>query len=148
MSVQNQINRINNEVSEQTALLQQITTALEGKAAGGGGGSSNAGEYIDVKALPSTYGYDDSGLTFIAKYLTIENDSLVALLVFYNGTAVMCACRSGSTTSWSSVSLGGESSFMCEDVSSTVGTNFVFCISYLSNKAGELYALPIYGRVS
>lgn len=34
MSVQSQIDRINNTVSEQNALIQQIKTALEGKAAG------------------------------------------------------------------------------------------------------------------
>lgn len=35
MSVQSQINRIIDEVSDQTAIIQQIKTALENKAAGG-----------------------------------------------------------------------------------------------------------------
>jgi hypothetical protein len=35
MSVQTQINRINSVVSEQDGLIQQIKTALKGKAAGG-----------------------------------------------------------------------------------------------------------------
>ena len=35
MSVQSEIARINGVVSEQNSLIQQIKTALEGKAAGG-----------------------------------------------------------------------------------------------------------------
>lgn len=56
MSVQNQINRINNEVSEQTELIEQITTALAGKAAGGGGG-------IDTSDATATAGDILSGKT-------------------------------------------------------------------------------------
>lgn len=37
MSIQSEITRINSGVSEQESLINQIKTALEGKAAGGGG---------------------------------------------------------------------------------------------------------------
>jgi hypothetical protein len=40
MSVQSQINRINGEVSDQTALIQQIKAALGGKANNGSGGGT------------------------------------------------------------------------------------------------------------
>ena len=39
MSIQSEITRINSGVSEQESLINQIKTALEGKAAGGGSGS-------------------------------------------------------------------------------------------------------------
>lgn len=54
MSVQTQIERITGAVSEQSGLIQQIMTALEGKAAGGGGSSGATINVIQVK--PSSNG--------------------------------------------------------------------------------------------
>ena len=57
MSVQSQIDRITNEVSAQSDLIEQIASALVGKAGGGSGGDTSkedamldgtlSGEYVN-----------------------------------------------------------------------------------------------------
>lgn len=95
MSVQNQIDRINNEVSSQTDLISQIVTALAGK--GSGGGSSGASvetctvtlevsgqidDYISV-----SYGMTNGSLT--ESYLSSSSSSSIivnkgSIIVFAN----------------------------------------------------------------
>lgn len=48
MSVQSEIDRINEAVSTQTDLIAQITTTLEGKVAGSGGGSGDSSGYCTI----------------------------------------------------------------------------------------------------
>ena len=58
MAIQEQINRITNEVSTQTNLIAQIVSALEGKSLGGGSSSSGTASdpvrnYLDYYEEPS-----------------------------------------------------------------------------------------------
>lgn len=70
MSVQNQINRINNEVSEQTELIEQITTALAGKAAGGGSGGGS----VDTCTLKVS---SNNNIINCVYYTSYENNSYI-----------------------------------------------------------------------
>lgn len=65
MSVQSEINRISNEVSDQTALIQQIRTALGGKAVGGGGSSQPT---MVIKSGTTTSRTIDTGLSDIEQF--------------------------------------------------------------------------------
>lgn len=65
MSVHSEINRISNEVSDQTSLIQQIKKALEGKAVGGGGSSQPT---MVIKSGTTTSRTIDTGLSDIEQF--------------------------------------------------------------------------------
>ena len=69
MSVQSEINRISSEVSEQTALIQQIRTALEGKAVDGGGSSQPT---MVIKSGTTTSRTIDTGLSDIEQFFVYK----------------------------------------------------------------------------
>jgi hypothetical protein len=73
--IQREINRIRNEVNGQSALIEQIAYALEGKAAGGSGGAiGNLTKYTKIIATPqSTTSFTiDNPLGGIAKKVSIQ----------------------------------------------------------------------------
>lgn len=74
MSIQSEINRINNEVSTQTDLISQIASALEGKTAGGGGGGGSSVETCTV-----TYVFDE-GVVYLISYTTYVNGQYIPVL--------------------------------------------------------------------
>lgn len=57
MSVQSEITRISNEVSNQTELISQIQQALSGKAAGSGGIDTSDGTISAPNVLSGKVGY-------------------------------------------------------------------------------------------
>ena len=64
MSIQSEINRITEEVSGQTDLIQQIKTALEGKSVGGGSSQPT----MVIKSGTTTNRIIDTGLSDIEQF--------------------------------------------------------------------------------
>lgn len=77
MSIASQIERIQNEVTTQEDLINQITTALQGKAAGGG---SSGGASLDTCTVTiAPFGWDETGekLCYVSATI-VENDNYTA----------------------------------------------------------------------
>lgn len=100
MSVQTQIDRISGEVTSQTDLIAQISTALDGKAAGSGGSVETCTVAISgymLNAITTTvytdgeisvYDYIDSS-AIADELVTIENvicGSAIAVLSYFNNS--------------------------------------------------------------
>ena len=92
MSVQTQINRISGAVSEQTSLIQQIKTALDGKS---GGGSSVSIGTVSTKPSSNSTSISFNGLTAEPKMFAIVPTGNITLGSTRYVTGVM---YDGSTT--------------------------------------------------
>jgi hypothetical protein len=124
--IKNQIDRISNEVDEQSSLISQITTALQGKTAGAtedlsteittqdtllseletvlsnkaSGGSSGGGSVETVTAYPSTFTIYctcyENG-TFVAKRITGDtNNVVVGSIAYVSGLNEYCILDGGT----------------------------------------------------
>lgn len=75
MSVQSEINRISNEVNEQAEIIEQIKTALEGKAAGGA-----SAETCLVQISDDSFG----SVSFDVYYTTVEDGTVTSRFLASN----------------------------------------------------------------
>lgn len=92
MSIQSEITRINSEVSEQENLINQIKTALEGKAAGGGGGVTN--EICEVTVEGSSSSYYPKNIA----YTSVDNNGkVIGVSQSVSTSSVTITCVKGST---------------------------------------------------
>lgn len=80
MSVQNQIDRITDEVSGQSTLIQQIKAALEGKAVGGGGGGTTL-PTLAIKSGTTTSRTIDTGLSDIEQFFIYKESQTATGLI-------------------------------------------------------------------
>lgn len=103
MSVHSEINRISNEVSDQTSLIQQIKNALEGKAVGSGGASQPT---MVINSGTTTSRTIDTGLSDIEQFFmykeTQTGTGLIHLHYTKNATSRMYA------SAWSTNNYGSK----------------------------------------
>lgn len=112
MSIQSEITRINSGVSEQESLINQIKTALEGKAAGGGGGVTNETCEVTISGSDSNYSpanvaytsVDDSG-KIIGVNQTVSTSSVTVTCVKGSTLAVKFKRSLNVTNAFTNVSL-------------------------------------------
>ena len=74
MSILSEINRITNEVTDQTALIAQLIEAVEGKAAGGGGVVTGTFTPASASALTITHNLGKQP-NFVALFVTSQSAS-------------------------------------------------------------------------
>ena len=77
MSVESQINRISEEVSAQSGLIQQIQTALVGKVAGGGSSEPS----LVIKSGTTTGGTINTGLSDVEQFFMYKETQTATGLI-------------------------------------------------------------------
>lgn len=121
MAIQDQIDRLNNEVDEQAAIIAEISDILATKAGGSGGGGSNT-YWVSVGDLPTTYGPEP--LTTTA-YLDVPSEikTIIGVRVTGASTSYVAFARrndagdlyvsiAGSTTSVHFGTVSGENNIL------------------------------------
>ncbi len=126
---------IDDEVDEQADLIAQIMDAVDSLPEASAGGNQNAGEWIGLSSLPTTYAADPDGTTY---YLPIE-EGTIGFIVFNKSTnryaaytinGVQVDAAAPNLSSYTIVTDGNERYF-----SMTI---------WGWNDASNLFVLPIY----
>ena len=130
--IQNEINRIVAERDTQTSLINQIATALEGKAAGGGGASI---ETCNVSITNKRF--DMPMMTY-----TALKDGVIQTVVLENiasGTTTNIECIKGTKVIVSEKNYAYQSGMMITEI--TGGITFEKSIIYTSGAANGIYTI-------
>lgn len=132
MSVNTEINRITNEVATQKSLIEQITTALDGKAAGGGGASI---ETCNVSITNTRFNMP------IMTYTALIDGVIqtVVLEDIASGTTTNIECIKGTKVIVSETKYAYQSGLMITTITGSI--TFDKYIQYTSGAASGIYTI-------
>lgn len=110
MSIQSEINRINNSVSDQASLIQQIKTELSNKTSGSSGSLVSKG--MAIKTGTTTSRIINTGLSDIEQFFIYKESQTTTGLIHLHYTKAATSrmyASAWSTNTWGSKTITNES---------------------------------------